>query len=469
MISSICKKFIVVSSCCLMSFQAISTEEKQAIVVGAGLSGLTTAYELERKGYQVTVLEAKNRVGGRMGTIDMGSQHAETGGELLDDKSIHTEVFRYAEMFDVEIVDVGYGDEVEKGAYFLNNTLTRYSDLEKAYSPQVKNDLERFNIAFDNLADNIPDAANPTLAPDAKRLDEMTAQEWIESLKLTPSAQTLAEHAIRGEYDEPKNISLLWLSHQAKVYEDVDDDDIEVKRFLSGTRDFANAFVEHIKGPVLLNHVVTKVSQNESGVVVTAAGKAFKADVVVVTVPLPVLNKIEFEPVLPEAKQAAAQEINYGSHVKVLMKYNKRFWLSQGLGGDVISELPIGWVWEGSERQNGQGGVLVAFTSGDFARQQKSWPDKVIIDNRLEQMEAMYPGSSEYFEYASVHAWHNDPYAMGGFVAYGPKQMTRHWNAFLEPAGKIYFAGEHTAIDYVGYLEGAVRSGIRVANQIASQ
>ena len=68
-----------------------------------------------------------------------------------------------------------------------------------------------------------------------------------------------------------------------------------------------------------------------------------------------------------------------------------------------------------------------------------------------------------------VHAWHNDPYVMGGFVAYGPNQITRHWNAFLEPAGKVYFAGEHTAVEYVGYLEGAVRSGIRVANQIANQ
>ncbi|NOH69733.1 flavin monoamine oxidase family protein [Vibrio pectenicida] len=469
MIVSLCKKLIFVSVCGLFFPQSISAEEKKAIVVGAGLSGLTAAYELESKGYQVTVLEAKGHVGGRMNTISMGDQHAESGGELLDDKSVHTELFRYAKMFDVKIVDVGYSDELEKGAYYLDKKLTHYSDFKKEYSPEVKNDLERFNAAFDNLAENVPDSSNPTLAPNAIRLDKITAQEWIDSLELLPFAKTLAEHAIRGEYDEPRNVSLLWLSHQAKVYEDVDDDKVEIKRFLAGTREFANAFVEHINGPVLLNHPVTKVSQNKAGVTVIATDKEFIADVVVVTVPLPVLNKIEFEPELASDKRAAAQEINYGSHVKVLMKYSKRFWLEQGLGGDVISELPIGWLWEGSERQKGEGGVLVAFTSGDFAHQQKGWSDKAIIDNRLEQMEAMYPGSNKYFEYGSVHAWHQDPYIMGGFAAYGPEQMTRHWNTFLTPDGKVYFAGEHTAIEYVGYLEGAVRSGIRVANQIANQ
>lgn len=469
MFSSLLKKLIIMSSCYFISFHSMANDEKKAIVIGAGLSGLTTAYELERKGYQVTVLEAKDRVGGRTATADMGDQHAETGGELLDDKSVHTEVFRYAEMFDVEIVDVGYSDEVEKGAYFLDNKLTHYSDFEKAYPLEVSKDLERFHIAFDNLADNIPDSTNPALAPDAARLDKMTAQEWIESLDLLPSAQVLAEHAIRGEYDEPKNISLLWLSHQAKVYENVDDDKKEIKRFWRGTSAFANAFVDHIKGPVLVNHPVTKVSQGDDGVMVSVQDKEFKADVAVVTVPLTVLNKIEFRPELPQEKQEAVNDINYGSHVKVLLKYSKRFWLESGMGGDVISELPIGWVWEGSERQKGNGGVLIAFTSGDFARQQKDWTDKAIIDDRLEQMEVMFPDSSQYFEYGSVHAWHNDPYVMGGFVAYGPNQITRHWNAFLEPAGKVYFAGEHTAVEYVGYLEGAVRSGIRVANQIANQ
>lgn len=460
-------KFIILLS--LLTVSSVHGQENTAIVVGGGLSGLTAAYELEQRGYEVTLLEAKDRVGGRMGTLYMGDNHGEIGGGLIDDKEIHTEVFRYAKLFNVKIVDVGYGSSVEKGVYYLGGKLTQYSEFNKQYSSFDKQELERFKTAFDSLAHEIPDYFHPEKSPNAHKLDSISAQEWIDSLRLSPLAKTLAEHTIRGEYDEPRNVSMLWLAHQAKVYENYDDEKIETKRFLKGGQAFAQAFIDNIRGNVILNHPVTKIRQDEQGVVVTALDKSFKADVVVVTVPLPVLNKIQFVPQLPNNMKKAAEEINYGSHTKVLMKYSKRFWLEKGHGGDIVSELPIGWVWETSERQSSNGGILVAFTSGDYTDQQIDWSDDKIIADRLEQMEIMYPGSKQYFESASVQAWHRDPYALGGFTAYAPGQMTRHWNAFLQPAGNIYFAGEHTAIDYVGYLEGAVRSGIRVAKQISEK
>ncbi|ROS04610.1 monoamine oxidase [Sinobacterium caligoides] len=471
MIPSLLKKLAAGLMCfiCLLQIQGASADEHKAIVVGAGLAGLTAAYELEQKGYQVTLLEARDRVGGRMGTLDMGDKHGEIGGELLDHKKVHSEIFRYAKKFDVAIVDAGNWENVEEGAYYLDGKLVPYGDFKAEYSRAVKREMDRFWEAFEDLALNVPDYKRPDLAPNAKKLDNISGQEWIDSLGLSPLAKTLAEHSIRSEYDEPRDVSLLWLSHQSKVYENVSDNKIEVKRFLDGGRAFAEAYVDHIDGPVLLNHPVTKIRQNKKGVTVTAAGKKFKADVAVVTVPLPVLNKIKFQPELPKKKLRAAAEINYGSHTKVLMKYSKRFWIEQGLGGDTLSELPIGWVWESTERQGGEGGILVSYTSGDFTDDQINWSEDKIIEDRLEQMEKMYPGSQQYFESASVHAWHRDPYTMGGFTAYGPGQMTRHWNAFLKPAGKIYFAGEHTAVDYIGYLEGAVRSGMRVAEQIAEK
>ena len=450
----------------LLSIQTVMAKERKVIVVGAGLSGLTTAYELEQRGYKVILLEAGERVGGRIGTFDIGNQHGEIGGELLDDSSIQSEIFRYAEQFDVEIVDVGYEDDIEQGAYFIDGRLIPYSQFVQDYSSEVSEEIARFKAELKDLANHVPDHTKPNLAPNANKLDLLTAQDWINQLALSPSAKKIAEHIIRSEYNEPSRVSLLWLSHQAKVYEMANDDQIEIKRFLKGGRAFARAFVDNISGPILLNHRVTKITQSLKEINVIAADRQFDADFVVITVPLPVLNKIEFEPELSEWKQRAADNISYGSHTKVLLKYSKRFWVEQGLGGDVLSTLPIGWLWESSEHQAGEGGILVAYTSGDFARSQDHWNDNDIIDDRITQIDSMYPGSKAYFESGSVFAWDREPNTKGGFVAYGPGEITQYWNAFLNPDGKIYFAGEHTAFDYIGYLEGAIRSGIRVAEQI---
>ena len=451
---------------CLLSMQTVMAKERNVIIVGAGLSGLTAAYELEQKGYGVVLLEATGRVGGRMGTIDIGTNHGEVGGELLDDESIHSEIFRYAKQFDVEIVDVGYEEPIDQGAYFIDGRLIPYRQFSQDYSPQVSKEIDSFREQLKKLADHVSDHTKPHLAVDANKLDSLSAQDWIYHLSLSSSAKHIAEHIIRSEYNEPKQVSLLWLAHQAKVYKNADEDLIETKRFLKGGRAFAQAFVDNISGPILLNHRVTKIIQSPKGVKVIAAGKSFDADVVVVTVPLPVLNRIEFEPALSQGKQKAAEGISYGSHTKVLLKYSKRFWLDQNLGGDVLSMLPIGWLWETTEHQKGEGGILVAYTSGDFARSQAEWSDNEIIADRLSQIETMYPGSRVLFESGTVLAWDRDPNTQGGFVAYGPGEITQHWNAFLKPQGKVYFAGEHTALAFIGYLEGAIRSGMRVAQQI---
>ena len=473
MIPAIFKKTlsgVVISSAILVS-GLVNAKQQDAIVVGAGLAGLTAAYELEQRGYNVVILEARDRVGGRMGTLDMGDQHGETGGELLDSKKVHTEMFRYAKKFKVEMVDVGYWENgVEEGAYYIDGKLIPYGDFKSELGRPVKREMDRFWNAVEDLSLLIPDHTRPDLAPDAQILDQMNMQDWINDLNLHPTAKKLAEHHVRAEYDEPHDVSVLWMAHQSKVYENVGDNKIEVIRFMEGGRAFAQAYVDHIDGPVLLNHAVTKIRQNDKGVVVTASGSKFKADVAVVTVPLTVLDKITFKPALPANKQAAAENLNYGSHTKVLIEYSKRFWLDLNVGGDTVSDLPIGWTWESTERQvDTTGGILIAYSSGDFTDNQINWSDAALIADKVAQIAIMYPGSAQYFESASVHAWHREEWIMGGFLAYGPGQVTQYWNAFIEPAGKVYFAGEHTDDAYVGYLEGAVRSGMRVAKQIAGE
>ena len=440
-----------------------------AIVVGAGLAGLTAAYELEQRGYDVTVLEARSRVGGRIHTDQnfVNGQHAEGGGELLDHVRLHPLMWNYANKFGAEIEYIGYWGKIEEGAYYIDGKLIPYGSFKRELGIELKKEYDQFHHALAALADEVPDYTDPTTAPNAQALDAISAQDWINSLNLSPEIALLAEHHIRGEYDEPASISLLFLAHQSKVYESAGGNEVEIARFKEGGTDMATRFAANIKGNVFLNHPVTSINQNANNVTVTANGKSFTADVAVVTVPSSVLNKISFTPVLPEVMQDAAEELNYGSHTKVLLEYTKRFWLDYGVGADTISELPIGWTWEATDQQEGDSGIMISYTSGDFADADIEASEADIIASKRAQIDTMYPGADELFVTANVHAWHRDEYAMGGYSAYGPGQVMAYWHAFRQPHGNVYFAGEHTDDKFIAYMEGAVRSGLRVAEEIA--
>ncbi|CAM4245972.1 flavin monoamine oxidase family protein [Pseudoalteromonas byunsanensis] len=446
-----------------------SSTEKTAVVVGAGLSGLSAAYELEQLGFDVTVLEARDRIGGRVATVEMGQQSGEIGGEFIDGETVHKELHRYAHLFDVELANTGYEGSIQSGAYYIDDNLVSYDEFDESYSAPVVTDYYRFYDELSLLADIVPDPEKPLILEAAVELDKRNVQSWIDELQLHPSAKQLAEQFVRGEFDEPKDLSLLHLAQYAKVYENVSDDDVESFRFLKGGQAMTSAFAKNISGDILLNQAVTNIQQVDNKITVTTVSDdTYTSDVIVVTVPLKVLNKITFTPALPDELTQAAKNINYGTHSKVLLRYSKRFWLEHNLGGDtVVASLPTGWTWETTERQGGEGGILIAYTSGDFSKMQQHWSDQQVIDTRLAEIELMYPGSSQYFVEAKSQSWLNEQWTKGGFLAYGPGQMSAYWDLFKQPVGRIYFAGEHTDTLYLGYMEGAVRSGVRVAKQIS--
>ncbi|WP_227430365.1 flavin monoamine oxidase family protein [Psychrobacter sp. I-STPA6b] len=467
-------KYGITMATCLLSLTgfALSTstwaaEQQSVIVVGGGLAGLTTAYELGEQGYHVTLLEARNRLGGRVHTqtFDNG-QYAETGGELLDAPSIHSQIHHYLDKFGLDVVEVGYDGDIAEGAYYIDGKLFAYDDLEDVLGEDAAEDEERFWDAMAELGEQIPDPTNPQNAPNAKELDAQSAYDWVHSLQLDPAIETIALHHIRSEYGEPRNLSLLFLAQQQKAYEDIDDDDIEIYRIKGGNSQLVNAFAKNIHGTIKIASPVISLRQDDNQVTATTQnGQTYRADYAVVSVPATVLHRIHFTPELPPI-QKAASNLAYGHHNKVMLQYKQRFWLDRNLGGDTASELPLGWTWEATDQQDGEGGILVTYTSGDFAKEASQVEKKDLVIQRQQEIEAMYPEARGLLTHASIQTWTTEPWIEGGFSAPAVNQVIPYWTAFHQPHKRIYFAGEHSDNLLPGYMEGAIRSGQRAAKQV---
>lgn len=303
----------------------------------------------------------------------------------------------------------------------------------------------------------------------AAALDQVVLSRWIDTLAQDPLARVLTEQYLRGEYDDPEWLSLLFLIQQAALYDQVPDQRVEMYRIQGGNDRLPAAIAAALVNPVQLNTPVTAIRQTPLGVVVSHEQGVVTADYAVVATPLPPLRSVQFEPALSPVLQRAIAELNYGSHVKVISQFNQRLWQTkQGLSGLTITDLPIGFVSEATSSQPGRAGILTAYVSGQYGRQLAAMPPTDRAETVLAQLEQVYPGLQAQVSTVTDMVWPQDPWVGGSYSAYGPGQLTEFWPAFQQPYGRLLFAGEHTD-RYIGYMEGAVRSGQRVASWLGSR
>lgn len=430
----------------------------RVVVIGAGFSGLAAAYELTRAGYDVTVVEARNRVGGRVISFSdiVPGKNVEGGGELIG--SNHPTWMGYGKQFKLDFLDVG--EEDAEFPIVLNGKRLSADESEKLW--------EEMEAAFKPLladAANI-DADRPWTAPDAAALDRRTLGSWIEGLSVSPlckagiDAMMTADNGVVTEWQSYLGNLAMWKGGGLEQYWT----DSEVFRCRGGNQQLATKLVAAIgAAKVITRTPVRSVELTQSGArVLLATGKTLEADRVILTAPPSTWNRIAIDPALPLGLMP-----QMGSNVKFLMGLNGPFWRRAEVAPDLLSDGPANMTWHATEGQKGAGEALVAFSGGPSAEICRDWGARR-TENYLAELGKVYKGIRGSFSgKARFMDWPGDAWTKASYSFPAPGQVTAQGPTLHDGLGRLHFAGEYASYAFMGFMEGALNSGAAVAKRIA--
>lgn len=430
----------------------------RVVIIGAGFSGLAAAYELSRAGYQVTVVEARNRVGGRVISFPdlVPGKIVEGGAELIG--SNHPAWIAYAKQFKLEFLDVGEED-LEFPIVLGGKRLT------SEQSEQLWEEMEKaFNTIVADAAK--VDADQPWTAANAPALDKRTLADWIEKLEASP----LCKSALKTMMTADNGVVTEWQSYLGNLAMVKGGglekywDESEVYRCRGGNQQLARRLVDAIGA----THVVTRmavraVATDDRGARVTLAdGQVLEAEHVLLTAPPLVWNKIAFDPVLPSSLGT-----QMGTNIKFLMALKSPVWRRSELAPELLSDGPVSMTWHATDGQKGAGEGMVAFSGGPAADICREWPAAERNRNYLAELGKVYRGITASFVRGRLMDWPADPWSKGSYSFPAPGQVTSQGPTLRQGIGRLHFAGEYTSYAFMGYMEGALNSGAAAARRIA--
>jgi monoamine oxidase len=430
----------------------------RVVVIGAGFSGLAAAYELSRAGYEVTVVEARNRVGGRVISFSdlVPGKIVEGGAELIG--SNHPAWLSYAKQFKLEFLEIG--EEDLEAPIVLDGKRLGAEESEALW--------EEMKTAFNTMVTDAAkvDADEPWTVSGAETLDRRPLSAWIAELDCSPLCRT----ALRTMLTADNGVITEWQSYLANLAMVKGGglekywDETEVYRCRGGNQQLATRLAAAIGTPrVLTRTIVRAVTVDDALARVTLAdGKVLEAEHVVLTAPPSVWNKIAFEPGLPPT--LVPQMAN---NIKQLIALKAPIWRRQDLGPEMLTDGPVSLTWHATDGQKGAGEAMVAFSGGPAADICRDWTPAERDKNYLAELNKVYKGISGSFVRARFMNWPSDVWAKASYSFPAPGQVTTQGPTLREGIGRLHFAGEYTCYAFMGYMEGALESGAAAAQRIA--
>ena len=438
-------------------------------VVGAGYAGLTAARRLRESGRSVVVLEARDRIGGRIWTQHLSDGSAvDRGGAWLGPQ--HDAIFRLAD----EVGVATYKTWV-KGAHLLidQQRTRRYTGLIPKISPLAIITIALAQLKIDRMAKHVP-LETPWTAKRAAEWDSRSVASWLETCGIrTAIARDLFEMAVRGLMTGDLNdVSLLHLLALVRGHGSINtlfsiEGGGQENMVEGGAVSIARRVADDLGDAVRLNSAVRSIAQHADHVRIDADSVSVSARHVVVATPPALTLEIVFDPVLTVDRTALYRNSVAGPESKTLVVYDEPFWRADGFSGQTSHPESVSEVTLDAAPISGTPGVLASFTFGRVAERADALDG---AERRTLLLEAL---TTRFGQRAACPAeiietpWWKEPWTRGCSMAHLPPGiLTRYGPLLREPFGLVHWAGTETSTVSHGAIDGAVRSGERVAAEI---
>jgi monoamine oxidase len=446
----------------------VVNREADVAIVGAGLAGLAAARRLRAAGREVVVLEARDRPGGRVLNHPIGDgKVVELGAQWVG--PTQDRVLALISELGLETFPThGDGEHLfERNGRVRRHrgTIPRLNPLGLVETGVV---LGRIN----RLA-RLVDPATPWTAKRAANWDSQTFETWIRRRIRTSAARDLMRLVINGVWAaEPRDLSLLhmlfYVSSAGSIEELLDTEGgAQQDRVVGGTQLIAARITEELGDTLVLGAPVRAIVHGDAGVGIGAGEVSVSARRAIIALAPPLAGRIAYDPPLPAARDGLSARMAMGTVVKCHAVYELPWWRDEGLSGQATStDGPVSVVFDNSP-PDGSPGVLLAFFEGAAAREASALDQserRQIVGECLARM--FGPAAHEPQDYTDM-AWANEEWTRGCYGAFMPPgTWTDHGAALRRPIGPLHWAGTETATAWSGYMDGAVRSGERAADEV---
>ena len=437
---------------------------KKVIIIGAGLAGLSAAYELQQAGHDVTILEAQSHVGGRVSTLRghfADGLYAELGATFISD--VHDLTIRYCKLFELELVPA---NNTLPSIYYLRGK--RYKN-QGAVDWKLNLSAEEKKLSLDELwgkyvspvVDEMGDPASADWS-DApfRKYNEITFGEFLRKRGASADAIAMMTLGYETEFGDAFQLLRDGALHRNQKGE------FSIK---NGNDQLPKAFASKLSDKIHYGCPVVKIEHDARQVRVTflqgGSPQTLSADRLACAVPFTLLRRIEIAPKFSPEKQLGIGQLPYLSVSRVFLQSRKRFWINEGLSGVAATDLTPMKLRHTTLIQSGTRGILNSYNEGESSRRITAMSESERLGSTLNDIEKIYPGMRENYEGGISKCWDEDAWSRGAISVYDVGQMKTFIPFIARPEGRIHFAGEHTS-RWTGWMQGALESGVRAAREV---
>ena len=446
------------------------SDEARIAIVGGGIAGLNAAYTLQKAGLHATVYEASDHTGGRIvtayGALAPGL-YTERGGEFID--SNHEDMLALASELGFELVDLhGPNRAGLTEGYFFNGRHYTEAEVIEAFrplAPQIEADLQ----AMGDFED-----------PATIALYDVPLSQYLERIGASGFIRELLEVAYVTEYGldagETSAINLIWLigtdtSESFEVFGESD----EHFKVEGGNQQIVDELARRLEGQIRTEHALEALRHHGNGFRITlqelsGTTRDVHADFVVLALPFTKLREVALELDLPDLKRKAINELGYGTNAKLQVGMTRRPWREMGFNGTVYSDEGYQNAWDSSQGLGTTAGAITFFLGGTPGLQVGSGSAEYQVDRLVPGLEKAFPGvgAARNGNVLRSH-WPTNPFTLGSYACYKPGQVAAFYGVEGEPVGNLFFAGEHTSVDFQGYMNGGAETGRLAAEGILAK